>query len=56
MIVNLKYTLDVDPEAEVSEVRSIVDVAVVESPYQQEAAPLVSAEPVLQVVVSSRNF
>lgn len=57
LILSLKYTLEVEPDADVSEVLSMVEVAVVESAYQHEAAPLVSAEPVLQVFEPlSRNF
>jgi len=56
-MVNLNITLDVEPDAEVADDRTIVDVAVVERPYQHEDVPPVSAEPVLHVFEPlSRNF
>lgn len=56
LIVSLKTTLDVEPDAEVAVVLKIVDVAVVGKLYQHDAEPLVSAEPVLHVEPLSKKL
>lgn len=56
LTVSLKTILDVEPEAKVAVALTIVEVADVDKLYQQEAEPLVSDEPVLQIEPLSKNF